>query len=205
MCTFTVAPNDDYFLILHVEQIHTSDSPFIIKDDPEPLPSSLPPRPSPSRGYVQDTPSSDEEEGTEVCPEPDCGEAVPLSELNDHLKYHTAESLSVDETTGKYHSHHSSATMQGPVTARHPLAGRSKNASLDHSSNTHSPEATKKTDREDPHGHKTKRHVHRARRDTNSSEKSIITRSIISFNPFSKPDKKVRPPVKSARLGVSIL
>jgi hypothetical protein len=115
MCDFTVLPTDDYVLQLHFEQNHTTDSPFKIEDDADP------PLPAPSeRKHVQKTPSdnSEEEEDTVTCPQPDCGEVVLLSDFNDHLDFHTAESLSFDETTKKYHSHHSSATMHNLVANR---------------------------------------------------------------------------------------
>jgi hypothetical protein len=101
MCDFTIHPKDhgDYVLQLHFEQVHTTDSPFVIEDDPEPLPHSIPLSPSSKRKHAVDTPSddSDEEESTVVCPKPNCGEVVSLSDFNDHLDYHTAETLSFDE------------------------------------------------------------------------------------------------------------
>lgn len=200
MCDFKVLPTDDYILQLHFEQAHTTDSPFIIDDDDEPPPPSLPPRPSSERKHVGDTPSSDEEESTVTCPEPDCGELVLLTDFNDHLDYHAAETLSFDETTGKYHSHHSSATMQG-LASHHPH-GLSKSQFLDRSFMADLPETLKRNEGHSQ-AHKSKKHGHRHRSNTNSSEKSTLSRSILTFNPFVKPDKSVKPPNKSARLGVS--
>jgi hypothetical protein len=101
MCDFTIPPKDhgDYVLLLHFEQVHTTDSPFVVEDDPEPLPPSIPLSPSSKRKHAVDTPSDDseEDEGTVVCHEPDCGEVVSLPDFNDHLDYHTAETLSFDE------------------------------------------------------------------------------------------------------------
>jgi hypothetical protein len=104
MCDFTISSKDhgDYILQLHFEQVHTTDSPFMIEDDPEPLPPSTPLSPSSRRRHAVDAPSSDdsdEEESTVVCPEPKCGEVVSLSDFNDHLDYHTAETLSFDEAS----------------------------------------------------------------------------------------------------------
>jgi hypothetical protein len=198
MCDFTVLPTDDYILQLHFEQVHTTDSPFKIEDDAEP---PLPTAPSQSltkrkhKGGTSDTTSSDDEEDTVTCPEPDCGEAVLLADFNEHLNFHAAETLSFDETTGKYHSHHSSATMQ--ALAHDTFT---KDAYLDYSFATDLPEALK---RHGDHGHKLKKHGHRKRSNTNSSEKSTLSRSILTFNPFTKLDKSVKPPNKSARLGVS--
>lgn len=192
MCDFAVLSTDDYILQLHFEQMHTTDSPFKIEDDQEPpLPATA------KRKHVTDTPSSDDEEGTVTCPEPDCGELVLLTDFNDHLDFHAAESLSFDETTGKYHSQHPSATMHD--LARHPQSAFSGHTFADCDQKT--------STRHDDHGHrhKHKKHGHRPRSNTNSSEKSTLSRSILSFNPFAKPDKAVRPPNKSARLGRSEL
>ncbi|KAF1829679.1 DUF1671-domain-containing protein [Decorospora gaudefroyi] len=208
MCAFTVPQSDDYplqLLQLHFEQVHTTDSPFVVEDDPEPLPPQIPHSSSSRLEHVVDIPSlddSDQEESTVACLESDCGEVVLLSDLNDHLDYHTAETLSFDETTGKYHSHHSSATMQTSAAARHPRSSSSKHTSHEHNFSTDSPDAVK---RADGHGRKTKKQAHRDRRNANDSGKSTISRSILGFNPFAKPDKTVQPPLKSARLGKSEL
>jgi hypothetical protein len=198
MCDFKVLPTDDYILQLHFEQVHTTDSPFRIEDDIEPPPPLLPPRPTSKRKNAGDTPSSDEEENTVTCPEPDCGELVLLTDFNEHLDYHAAETLSFDETTGKYHSHHSSATMQS-LASEHPH-GFSRSQFLGDGFTADLPEALKSNN-----GHnqrKLKKHRHRS--STNSSEKSTLSRSILTFNPFAKIDKTVKPPSKSARLGVSV-
>ena len=205
MCNFTVLPKDDYILQLHFEQVHTEDSPFVIQDDPEPLPPSLPLRPSSTHHDTADTPSSDDsddseaEESTALCPDPNCGELVPLSDFNDHLDYHKAETLSFDETTGKYHSHHSSATMQPSTSSRRSHASQAKSTTSERSFSTDPSDARKRTE---AHGRKSKKHSHRHRRDADDCEKSTIGRSILSFNPFAKPDKTVKPSIKSARLGV---
>lgn len=199
LCDFTVLPTDDYVLQLHFEQVHTEDSPFVIQDDPELLPPSLA---SPSkRKHVQDTTSSDDEENTVACPEPDCGEVVLLDDFNDHLDLHAAETLSFDETTGKYHSQHSSSNMHKSAATYHSHGRLSKAATSDYRYDTDSLDGSKKGN---SHGKIKKKH-HRDRRDTDSSEKSTLARSILSFNPFTKLDKSVKPPSKSARLGVSVV
>ena len=202
MCKFTVLPKDDYMLQLHFEQAHTEDSPFVIEDDPEPLPPTLVPRPSSTQHDTEDTPSSDdseEEESAVKCPDPDCGELVPLSDFNDHIEYHNAETLSFDETTGKYHSRRSSATMQSSTSSRRSHASRAKTTTSERSFSTELSDTLKT----EAHSRKSKRHTHRQRRDTNDSEKSTIGRSILGFNPFAKADRTIKPPIKSARLGVS--
>jgi hypothetical protein len=199
MCDFTVLPTDDYILQLHFEQVHTTDSPFIIHDDPEPLPSSFSPEASSSRKHMRDAASSDEEDDTVICPEPDCGEVVLLIDLNDHLDYHTAESLSFDEITGQYHSHHSSSKMQHSSAVGKSSRSASTTSYAHSESGTTSPHAQKGND---AYAHKAKKTTHRNRRGTDSSEKSTLSRSIASFNPFAKSEKSVKPPSKSARLGV---
>lgn len=54
-------------------------------------------------------------------------------------------------------------------------------------------------------GRKGKKKLQRGRSDTTSSEKSTLSRSINSFNPFSRSSKEVKPPPSSCRLGVSLL
>ncbi|KAJ4339457.1 hypothetical protein N0V87_003155 [Didymella glomerata] len=73
----------------------------------------------------------------------------------------------------------------------------SKAASSDSRYDTESVEGSRNND-----SHGKKKH-HRDRRGTDSSEKSTLARSILSFNPFK--DKSVKPPNKSARLGKSEL
>ncbi|KAJ4988714.1 peptidase family C78 [Stagonosporopsis vannaccii] len=199
LCDFTVLPTDDYILQLHFEQVHTENSPFVVKDDPEPLPPSLP---SCKREHVQDTASSDDEESAVACPELDCGEIVLLDDFNDHLELHAAEALSFDETTGKYHSYHSSSTMHKSTASRRSHRRLSKAATFDYRCEEDPLDGSQVRD---SHGKMKKNHHHRNRRGTNSSEKSTLSRSILSFNPFSKPNKTVKPPSKSARLGKSEL
>lgn len=196
LCDFTVLPSDVYILRLHFEQVHTTDSPFIVEDDPEVQPPALPPRPSSAQTPV---PSSDEDDNTVECPEPDCGETVLLSDYNDHLDYHSAETLSFDETTGKYHSHPSAATMQGLADALYSQKGHTDTSLLDNDSSTDISSAQKKSE---GRRRKVRRRTHRERSNTDSSEKSTLSRSILSFNPFTKHDKVVKPPSNSARLGV---
>lgn len=195
LCDFTVLPSDDYVLQLHFEQVHTTDSPFRITDDPEPLPAPLPATPSPtsSGNPAPDTPASDDEEGCVLCPEPDCGEVIPLADFNDHLDFHAAETLSFDETTGEYHS-------KQPATMHGQFAASTKSPLLEQPFSTDLPDALR---RDDSAARKLKKKP-RSRSDTNSTGKSTLSRSILSFNPFAKPDRKVKPPVSSCRLGACI-
>lgn len=197
LCEFKVLPADDYVLQLHFEQAHTEDSPFVVKDDIESLPSAL--ASSSSCRHMQDAPSSDDEENTVACPEPDCGEVVLLDDFNDHLDLHAAETLSFDETTGKYNSHHHPpSNMHNTAATRHARRRSSQVATSDYRYDTESLDGSRAGSNR---GKMKKRH-RRERRGTDSSEKSTLARSIIAFNPF-KADKLVKPPSKSARLGVS--
>ncbi|KAH3906949.1 hypothetical protein HBI56_113240 [Parastagonospora nodorum] len=198
MCAFTVLHTDDYILQLHFEQVHTTDSPFKIDGDVEPpLPTA--PKRKHAHADTPDTTSSDDDEGDMVtCPEPECGEVVSLADFNDHLDFHAAESLSYNGTTGKYHPHYSSAAMQ-TLAAHQPHESFTKNTFSEYHFTTDLPDALKKAD---GHG---KNHGHRKRSNTSSSEKSTLSRSILTFNPFTKAEKSIKPPNKSARLGKSEL
>lgn len=202
MCDFKVHRDDEYaqhVLQLHFEQMHTDDSPFKIDEDDDSFPAT-------ECKHAGDAPSAGEDEEITAgvtCPEPDCGEIVALTDYNEHLDFHTAESLSFDETTGKYHSQPSSATMHD-LAAHHSQTGHPKSQHRDYSFSADLPEALKRHDGHE-HGHKLRKHGHRHRSSTGSSEKSTLARSILTFNPFAKFDKSVKPPNKSARLGVSQL
>ncbi|KAF2868407.1 peptidase family C78-domain-containing protein [Massariosphaeria phaeospora] len=226
ICDFTVLPDSEYVLQLHFEQVHTTDSPFRIEGE-EVLPPPLPPRPSPSITQLNDdsaasseeeedtvlpplpprpsskskqpkhdgdTPSSREDQGTVLCPELNCGELVLLTDFNDHLDYHSAETLSFDESTGKYHSHQP-ANMPGATA---DPKGSSKPSFLERKSSPGLPDASH---RNEDANRKLKKKAHRGRGDSMSSEKSTLSRSILSFNPFAKANKMVKPPPGSVRLG----
>lgn len=208
LCSFSVRPDDNYVLQLHFEQVHTEDSPFRIENDPEPLPPPLPPRPSSMTNQQQqapteeDTPSDSEDENSVLCPEPDCGELILLCDFNDHLDLHAAATLSFDEATGKYHSRKPSAAanMRVLASASSYSKGASKEPSfLEQNFDTNLPEALRNGD----NGHKLKKKVHRSRGDSGGSEKSTLSRNILSFNPFARLGKQVKPPQGTARLGVS--
>lgn len=211
LCTFAVLPSDDYVLQLHFEQEHTEDSPFRIQDDPEPLPKPPPAKASSaSTQHVDtDTPSSFDDENNVLCPEPNCGELVLLSDFNDHLDLHAAETLSFDEATGKYR------TQQPPdihkqqqplddsiIDTTSSIMGTSKEPSFleqgFHSSSAAPPTGPRRSGDD---GRRLKKKS-RARGNSSASEKSTLSRSIAAFNPFSKA--KAKPVHETARLGVRI-
>jgi hypothetical protein len=199
LCDFSVLPSDDYVLQLHFEQVHTDDSPFRIHDDPEQLPPSLPPRPSSQQPqHVDEGVASDsEDEDSVLCPESDCGEIVPLSDFNDHLDLHAAETLSFDDTTGKYHSRQ--PTNMKALSNNNHTSNLHDPSFLEQNFDTAIPEALRRND--DP-GRKLKKKIERGRGDSTGSEKSTLARSIAAFNPFSR-GKLVKGPKNSVRLGVS--
>jgi hypothetical protein len=201
LCDFTVLPTDDYIIQLHFEQVHTTDSPFKIEDDPEELPPSLPKRPRPALSITDThpTPSSEKEQNTVECPEPECGESVLLNDFNEHLDYHAAETLSFDETTGEYHSK-DRAKMHGSKPSTHH-AGSSKPSFLEPNFDAELPDVLR---RHDDTARRSKKKVQRGRSDTTGSEKSTLARSIQTFNPFAKFDRKIGPPPSNCRLGVRV-
>lgn len=214
-------------LQLHFEQLHTDDSPFRIIDETDVLPPRLPARPSLKRTkHVDEGPSDDEddlehlpplpprpssmsprssgppseaeEDNSVLCPEPDCGELILLTDFNEHLDYHAAETLSFDETTGKYRIHQS-ANMHGLYSTADSTA-LSKPSFLEHNFNTALPDALR---RNDDNGRKSKNKAPRGRGYSTGSEKSTLSRSMASFIGLTRYGKKVKPPPTSGKLGVS--
>lgn len=92
-CEFEDA--DEYFLVLHIEELHTEDSPFAVTDqaatsqDASQLHDSAAGRDE----VVRD----DQLEQYVDCPESECGEKILLSDLNEHLDFHLAERATLEE------------------------------------------------------------------------------------------------------------
>lgn len=119
-CAFT--DPDTYALLLHVETLHSEgDSPFVVRpdaEDPEPQPPDPRQHPANRANYsIEALPellftgkdadadvfndASYYEQGGEdeeyvACPEPDCGEAILLTELDSHIDMHSAEKTTAD-------------------------------------------------------------------------------------------------------------
>lgn len=181
MCPFAVPPTDTYVLELHFEQEHTPDSPFRIIDDPEAL--SLPAVFEPSESSKPGDVTSDEDDDNYVlCPRPDCGEDVLLADLNDHLNFHAAESLTVDDEADTGHP-----KMQ-------TLTEESTSSFLQENFTSEVPDAPR-------HTHRKK--IKRKRGSSSASEKSILSRSILNFIPFSAKFAAniTKQPASSVRLG----
>lgn len=98
-CPFCGFQNaDDYFLTLHIEELHIEDSPFVAKDNSKRgtdaniksrLPEVSPEQP--------DADCDDLFEEYVACPLSECGEELLTSDLNEHLDYHFAERVTLDE------------------------------------------------------------------------------------------------------------
>lgn len=94
----------EYVLLLHIEALHTDDSPFVVKDDPantgltSGLTRSLGPGNFNQLDYEFGSRTEDDEETMYVlCPEPGCEEPVLLMELQTHLDFHEAEQISMED------------------------------------------------------------------------------------------------------------
>lgn len=204
LCTFAVLPSDNYVLQLHFEQEHTEDSPFCIQDDPEPLPKPLPAKASSARPHVDtDTPSESDDENNVLCPEPNCGELVLLSDFNDHLDLHAAETLSFDEATGKYRTQqpadiHTQQPLDDSIDTTSSNMGTSKEPSFLEQGFHAAALPPTGPRRSGDDGRRLKKKP-RARGNSSASEKSTLSRSIAAFNPFSKV--KAKPVHETARLG----
>lgn len=113
----------EYVLLLHIEALHTDDSPFVIKDDPAntgltgSFTDSLRPGSFNQLDYEFGSRTGDDEETMYVlCPEPGCEEPVLLMELQTHLDFHDAEQISMEDvrhTEREYVSSGSSGSSSG--------------------------------------------------------------------------------------------
>ncbi|KAF5844601.1 hypothetical protein GGP41_007674 [Bipolaris sorokiniana] len=219
LCDFTILSKDGYFLQLHFEQAHTTDSPFIIQDDPEPLRSSLPPTPASTGNNDEQTPSSsgscesdsdsdldsddsDQEERAIKSSASNSYELVSPSEHDGHIDYCRIETLSFDETTPKCHSKRSSATMHSSSSTHRSHRRRTTSTSVEHNTKNETRTALKRTD---GHSRRSAKNGPRRRRNTNDSDNTTISRSILGFSPFTKSHKNAKPPSKNARLDASLL
>ncbi|KAK8247655.1 peptidase family C78-domain-containing protein, partial [Phyllosticta capitalensis] len=176
-CPFS--DRDSYFLMLHVEELHTDDSPFVARDN-----NSLPRAPSPTSPGKQARRNSLPKEAGDtewvLCPEDNCGEQIPLYELNDHLDLHLAEHLEYQEAAGISSSSSSTtANMRSPsnIASEHSFSGNS------YSTQSH---------RREP---------------SDASEKTTLTRSFLDIIKPSASSKKKSgsKPDKNGRLGKSEL
>ncbi|KAF2715293.1 DUF1671-domain-containing protein [Pleomassaria siparia CBS 279.74] len=176
---------------------HVDDSEFEEGSETEPLPR-LPPRPSFKAPKLKsNSPPSEREEGDYVlCPEDDCGELVLLTNFDEHLDYHAQETLSFDESTGKYHTH-SSASMHS-LHNSNTSTTTYNSSSLEHNFNAALPDARRRNDGSGP---KPKKNATRGRGESSGSEKSTLPRSMANFIGLTRSGKRVKPPGSKGRLG----
>ncbi len=89
-CDFKTA--ETYRLMIHVEELHTENSPFVAYASTE----IDAPQSSSSRG-----PSSNDDGATKyvTCSKAECGEEILLIDLNEHLDLHQAEEENLDDPT----------------------------------------------------------------------------------------------------------
>ncbi len=105
-CGKTFSRIDWYQLALHIEEEHTEDSPFVVREDGaasegEEEGNADDSGPSTTRSQEADNESTDSEEEKDeyvLCPEEDCGEVVLLIEYTDHLDLHQAENAILDDS-----------------------------------------------------------------------------------------------------------
>ncbi|KAF2490310.1 DUF1671-domain-containing protein [Lophium mytilinum] len=191
-----------------------------------PLPPRPPPKPSRSplhepsmaEGSTNDNDTSsddDDDDNTVLCPESSCGETVLLAELNEHLDLHQAERLTLDaDADDHHHSQHphsqshshspsttSSSTMQTLTEEPAPsfLEQNFNTAAVPDALRHSGGKAAAGGGQQKPKGAKIKR----KRGNSSASEKSTLSRSILSFNPFSLKNltKERRGPPGGVRLG----
>ncbi|KAK5166339.1 uncharacterized protein LTR77_008600 [Saxophila tyrrhenica] len=88
-CPFCQYRGDDTYAIqLHIEERHTEDSPWVVKDD------TIPPPKAPLRQAVPSGSSSDSEENPWIkCTRPQCNEYILVADLDDHYEMHQAVDL----------------------------------------------------------------------------------------------------------------
>ena len=128
-CSFKDA--DSYFLTLHVEELHTEDSPFVVRS---PVPSSGFVY-TPERGSSVPTPPNEDLDDYVQCPIEQCGEEVQLAQLNDHLDLHTAEDETVDDQLdSKLSSSRKNFTAEIPEALRDRRARHKSSVLTNHKS-----------------------------------------------------------------------
>src|SRR5215469_1094135 len=103
LCGKTFSGNDWYEYQLHVEEKHTENSGFVVREDGAPSEgeegNAEHSRPSTTNSKEVDNESIDSEEEKDeyvLCPK-GCGEMVLLIEFDDHLDLHEAENTIIDD------------------------------------------------------------------------------------------------------------
>jgi len=107
LCGKTFFGNDwyEYQVTLHIEEEHTENSEFVVREDGDPSEGKegnaehSRPRTTNSKEVDNDSIGSEEEKDEYVlCPEEGCGEMVLLIDFTDHLDLHQAENVVIDDS-----------------------------------------------------------------------------------------------------------
>lgn len=115
MCAFS---DEEYFVTLHLEQVHFADeSPFVVRDGAAtPVISNY----IHVGSSIATAPPGDSEMGYIACPEEGCGEEVLWAELQEHIDLHLAEKLTLEEALNMH-----SFSEHYPLLSEHVRLGES--------------------------------------------------------------------------------
>jgi len=148
-CGKTFSGNSWYQLTLHIEEEHTEDSPFVVREDDGPAEgeegNAENSRSNGTKSKEVDDESIDSEEEMDeytLCPEEGCGEVVLLIDYVDHLDLHQAENAIIDD----------SASCYSTTTTSTSLSNKTKTSSTSHGSGKSSSSASGLRSSEPPSG-----------------------------------------------------
>ena len=107
--------DDEYVLQLHIEETHTDDSPFVVRES-SPLAA-----PSTENNETAAATTERQQDEFVLCPNEECGEVVLLFDLQEHLDLHAAEFLSYDDldTSGEKMSPSPAYSLPGHQPSTH--------------------------------------------------------------------------------------
>ncbi|OJD39020.1 uncharacterized protein BKCO1_300083 [Diplodia corticola] len=216
---------DSYVLMLHVEERHTADSPFVVRDGPDAA-SELS-QPGSSSGPVLPEAPADDGERWMLCPNPDCCEQIPAEDLTEHLDLHFAERLFESQQDASAPADHSTALPHPPSSRKPPkklskmrhgtpplsiASEHSFSTAQDDSSDSSAlaPDGDRWRSKHPRHHHHENGYedAHVKTRARSNSEKTTLSRRMIDvLSPSSskKLHKGKAPGARSARLGKSEL
>lgn len=112
--------NDEYVLLLHIEALHTEDSPFVVKEEcKNAISGSIGGRGNFNSLDYEFRKVESEETTYVLCPESGCGESVLLMELQTHLDFHDAEQISMEDVRHEegYRSSSGSSSGNSPASS----------------------------------------------------------------------------------------
>ncbi|GME42391.1 hypothetical protein GTA08_BOTSDO09135 [Neofusicoccum parvum] len=197
-CGYT--SRESYMIILHIEERHTDDSPFVVKEGPD-APAFAPSPPGRSHPTSPSNPrNAPSEDGGDdawvLCPEPDCGEQIPLQDLNEHLDLHLAERLESQAAANSAST--STASQRAKMRQTAPsIASEHSFGPADHGF-SEEPRHHRNSSQHHANGH-----AKTTTRPRSDSEKTTLSRSILDILTPSSGGKKLTKSKEpgSARLG----